>query len=302
MKQINHKFSSYILDPIPDALWRDAEVIEGMKLGFCDTCGFYHTDPYPSPEYLTRFYSHYEMPTEQANLSETARLLARNISLDSKVLDMGCGDGAFLKEMHKLGLTNLTGFDQSPGLTRAKAEGFGNFYKSNVWEFLDQAESNGGSDFDALVMVNVLEHVTEPLVLLERINAILKKDAVLCITVPNDFSALQKAFLKVKGHLPWFVYLPDHVNYFDFSSLEAALLKTGFSVIDKAALFPLEMFLLQDLDYIKNPDLGPIAHQRRVMFENNIKEAGMVETLDHFYNTLAGGGFGRDAMMVARKK
>lgn len=302
MSQAEHKFSSYILNTIPDELWRKAEKIEGIKLGYCETCGFYHSDPYPSQEYLAKFYSKYEMPTAQANLAETARLLARNIPSNSKVLDMGCGDGTFLHEMHKLGFNNLTGFDQSPGLERAKNLGIGKFYQSNVWEFLDQAEANGGTDFDAVVMVNVLEHVTEPLILLSRIKNILKVGAVLSVTVPNDFSPLQRAFLKVKGHLPWFVYMPDHLNYFDFKTLETALNKTGFDVFDKAALYPLELFLLQDLDYVATPDLGPVAHQRRVMFENNLKTAEMTDVLDHFYHTLAEGGYGRDAMVVARKR
>lgn len=302
MSQVTHKFSSYVLNPIPDELWRKAEKIEGIKLGFCETCGFYHTDPYPSPEYLARFYSEYEMPTPQENLAETARLLARNIPLDAKVLDMGCGDGAFLHEMHKLGFKNLSGFDQSPGLKRAKSLEIGEFYESTVWAFLDQAEADGGTGFDAVVMVNVLEHVTEPLILLDRINNVLKSGAVLSVTVPNDFSPLQRAFLKVKGHLPWFVHMPDHLNYFDFKTLQHALTKRGFDVIDKAALYPLELFLLQDLDYIESPELGPVAHRRRVMFEDNMKAAGMTDALDHFYRALADGGYGRDAMVVARKR
>lgn len=297
-----HRFSTYVLDPIPAELWRKCKPVEGMKLGFCETCGFYHTDPYPSADFLGEFYAQYEMPTPQANLAETARLLARNLPDTSKIIDMGCGDGGFLKDMHELGFNNLVGFDQSPGLERAQKMGFGTFYKSNVWAFLDDAESKGEQDADAFVMVNVLEHVTEPIQLLDRIRGVMKQGAYLCITVPNDFSPLQKAFLKVKGHQPWFVHLPDHVNYFDFQSLNKVLENNGFDIVDQSALYPLEMFLLQDLDYIANSELGSIAHNRRVMFEENIKAAGMIEVLDHFYKTLASGGYGRDVMVVAKKR
>ncbi len=151
-------------------------------------------------------------------------------------------------------------------------------------------------------MVNVLEHVTEPIKFLERIRGVMKSGALLGVTVPNDFSPLQKAFLKAKGHLPWFVHLPDHVNYFDFDSLKNVLEQNGFDVIDRSALYPLELFLLQDLDYVAHPELGPVAHQRRVMFEENLKKAGMTDVLDHFYETLAAGGYGRDVMMVAKKR
>jgi SAM-dependent methyltransferase len=296
-----HRFSTYTLNPVPDELWRRSTPIEGTKLGFCETCGFYHVDPYPSAEYLGNFYSRYEMPTPQANLAETARLLAKNLMPGAKVIDMGCGDGSFLKEMHTLGFNALVGFDQSPGLERAKQLGFGTFFNKSVWTFLDESESKGGVDADALVMVNVLEHVTEPIRLLERVRGIMKPGALLGGTVPNDFNPLQQAFLKVKGHQPWFVHLPDHVNYFDFDSLKNTLGRIGFDVIDQSALYPLELFLLQDLDYVANPELGPVAHQRRVMFEENMKKAGMTDVLDHFYETLAAGGYGRDVMMVARK-
>lgn len=299
MSDSDHLFPSFILDPVPTSLWRQATTIEGTRLGFCENCGFLHVDPYPPAEYLARYYSGYEMPTPQANLAETARLLARNLDPAATVIDMGCGDGSFLQEMFALGFHNLVGFDQSPGLERATQRGFGRFFKASVWEFLEEAEKTGYIAGDAVVMVNVLEHVAEPLDLLRRIRRLLSSQGKLCVTVPNDFSPLQKAFLKVKGHLPWFVCLPDHLNYFDFKTLENALTKTGFRVTDQSALYPLELFLLQDLDYIANPELGPVAHQRRVMFEDNLKAAGMADTLDHFYRTLAAGGYGRDVMVVA---
>ena len=297
-----HRFSAFTFDPVPDALWQRAEPIAGTRLGLCETCGFYHVDPYPPEDYLRAFYANYEMPTPQANLAETARLLARTAGADTRVLDVGCGDGSFLLELHRLGFRNLRGFDQGPAVERAKALGIADIDRSNVWRFLDETERAGSTDVQAIVMVNVLEHVAEPLALLRRVHAALPADGLLCVTVPNDFSPLQRAFLKVKGHLPWFVCLPDHLNYFDFDTLTRALGSTGFSVIDQSALYPLELFLLQDLDYVADPALGPVAHQRRVTFEENLKKAGMVDVLDHFYRTLAAGGFGRDVMVVASKK
>lgn len=299
MANNTHRFAEYVLNPIPDSLWRKATNIEGTKLGFCETCGFYHLDPYPDAGYLAQFYATYEMPTAQANLAETARLLARNLDKSATVVDMGCGDGSFLREMHALGFSHLVGFDQSPGLDRAMHLGFGRFFRASVWDFLAEAEKRGRIEADALVMVNVLEHIAEPLDMLRRIRRLLSPKGKLCVTVPNDFSPLQRAFLKVKGHLPWFVCVPDHLNYFDFKTLGDALAKTGFQVSDQSALYPLELFLLQDLDYIANPELGTTAHQRRVTFENNLKAAGMTDVLDHFYRTLAAGGYGRDVMVVA---
>jgi SAM-dependent methyltransferase len=171
-----------------------------------------------------------------------------------------------------------------------------------VWQFLDRAEGEKDCGADVIVMVNVLEHVTEPTVLLQRIHGVLPADGLLCVTVPNDFSVLQRAFLKVKGYLPWFVCLPDHLNYFDFGTLRRVLERARFRIREEMALYPLELFLLQDLDYIADPSLGPIAHRRRVTFEENLRAAGMTDMLDHFYRTLAAGGYGRDVMVAASKE
>lgn len=299
---VKHSFKEFVLDPIPDKLWRNATPVPGTKVGFCETCGFFHVHPYFDEAYLTKHYTTYEMPTAQANLAETARMLAANLTdKNAKIVDLGCGDGFFLNELHRLGFTDLYGVDQSPGLERAKKLGFGKFEHLSVWDYLDQKEKAGGTDAQVLVMVNVLEHVAEPMELLKRIQRILPPKGFLCITVPNDFSPLQQAFLKVKGHLPWFVCVPDHLNYFSFDTLRGALGKVGFDIVDESALYPLELYLLQDLDYIADPALGPVAHQRRVLFENNMKKAGMTGTLDHFYRTLAKGGYGRDIMMMAQK-
>jgi 2-polyprenyl-3-methyl-5-hydroxy-6-metoxy-1,4-benzoquinol methylase len=299
---IKHEFTEILFDTVPEKYWRKGFFQPDTKLGFCDTCGFYHLDPYPDAEILKRFYTDYEMPTPQANLGETARLLASNLAhKNAKILDAGCGNGEFLLEMSKLGYTNLVGFDQSPGIERAKNLGIGEFYNKSIWEELDELENGKQMDYDAVVMVNVLEHVVEPVELLKRLYGLMKTGAQLCVTVPNDFSKLQRAYLKSSGNDPWFVILPDHVNYFDFDSFRHAISSAGFEVLDEMGLYPLEMFLLQDLDYISNPDLGPIAHQRRVDFEERIKNAGMTDILDHFYRTLATGGYGRDTMVVARK-
>lgn len=300
-KVAQHRFSKIVLDPIPKSLWPRGYYVEGHMLGFCDDCGFYHVDPYPDNAFLSKYYKQYEMPTAQANLAETARLLAKNVSTSSTIIDIGCGDGAFLKEMHVLGFKKLVGFDQSPGLERAKLLGFGQFYHAGVGDFLEQTEAAGSCQGEVIAMINVLEHVPDPLALLRRLFQLLPENGMLCITVPNDFSQLQQAFLKIKGHEPWFVCLPDHLNYFSFDTLRNALKQCGYEVIDQSSLYPLELFLLQDLDYIGDPILGPIAHKRRVTFEENMKDAGMSDVLDHFYKTLASGGYGRSVMVVARK-
>ncbi len=300
MKKIQHHFSVYELDPLPDTLWRDTKKIEGMKLGFCESCGFYHVDPYPSESYLSEFYKSYGT-IQNADFGGVARLIVRNVSKDSKIIDFGCGKGGLLSELYKLGYRNLYGFDQSPEVDDAKKLGIGSFDKIGLWDYLDDVESEGGTDADLIVMINVLEHVSRPIELLQRVYDILPTHGKLCVVTPNDFSALQRAKLKLEQCHPWFVCVPDHLNYFNFHSLKDTLSRNGFEVIDYSANYPFELFLLQDLDYVSDPDLGPIANGRRVTFEENMYSAQMADVLDHFYRTLASGGYGRSVMYIAKK-
>ncbi|MCZ7635916.1 MAG: class I SAM-dependent methyltransferase [Verrucomicrobia bacterium] len=255
MSDSDHLFPSFILDPVPTSLWRQATTIEGTRLGFCENCGFLHVDPYPPAEYLARYYSGYEMPTPQANLAETARLLARNLDPAATVIDMGCGDGSFLQEMFALGFHSLVGFDQSQGWAVQLSAVSGDSSRQasgNFW----RKPKDGHIAGDAVVMVNVLEHVAEPLDLLRRIRRLLSSQGKLCVTVPNDFSPLQKGLSQVRGICHGLFVCRDHLNYFDFKTLENALTKTGFRVTDQSALYPLELFLLQDLDYMRIRNSG----------------------------------------------
>src|SRR3712207_7662976 len=47
---------------------------------------------------------------------------------------------------------------------------------------------------------------------------------------------------------PWWVAVPDHVNYFDVRSLCETCRQVGFEPVDVQADFPMELFLLMGID------------------------------------------------------
>ena len=49
---------------------------------------------------------------------------------------------------------------------------------------------------------------------------LLSPGGIICIQVPNDFNQLQLLALKKVTKKEWWVAIPDHINYFDFQSLE----------------------------------------------------------------------------------
>jgi len=68
---------------------------------------------------------------------------------------------------------------------------------------------------------------------------------------------------------PYWIALPDHINYFNRKSLETLLKNTGWKVLHGESSFPMEMFLLMGDDYIENPPVGKSSFQKVVQMEES---------------------------------
>jgi hypothetical protein len=119
---------------------------------------------------------------------------------------------------------------------------------------------------------------------------------LIVIRVPNDFSPLQAIAQRQLGTDPWWIAVPDHINYFSFESLEHLLQAAGFAVVDRLGDFPMEMFLLFGDVYVGNPELGSQCHQRRRKFEL----ARPSSFRRGLYRKCASCGIGRDQIVFAR--
>jgi hypothetical protein len=96
---------------------------------------------------------------------------------------------------------------------------------------------------------------------------------------------------------PWWVAIPDHVNYFNFKSLKEFLKKCGFDVVYLFSDFPMEFFLLMDENYVKNTKKGRECHQKRVAFELSMPS----DLRRRLYKSFAELGIGRNCLVFARK-
>ena len=112
--------------------------------------------------------------------------------------------------------------------------------QGDVYELLISMKEKGHK-FDVIFLGNVLEHVLDPAALVDQLKNLLEKDGLLVITVPNDFSDLQR-FLLDKSEVDeeyWITY-PDHLNYFNLNNLSKLLSDRNLPVIDKFSDFPIE--------------------------------------------------------------
>ena len=287
----------------------------------CRICKFIHIIPVPSDQELNSFYdnefyqktkSNYisknenEMDYWDLVFDEKLVTIEKLISSKSKrILDIGSGPGFFLRRAKRRGW-NVIGVEPSP-----LASNYAN--KQNIptiQKFFQEVTPSEIGKFDAIHTFDVLEHVNNPIAVIEKAYSLLKKNGVIVVEVPNDFNPLQKLAQKTLKKKEWWITLSSwsknsgniqHLNYFNFSSISDLLKRTGFKIIIKESTFPLELFLLMGQDYIKNPKIGKKIHLGRIQLEKNFEKGNAVQMKKIIYQKLAEVGIGRTAIIYAKK-
>lgn len=257
--------------------------------------------PRPTRETLAEHYRTFESAPSLRNFNfeyhafVLCRALGRETLDGLDVLDVASGNGSFLAVLRGKGAT-VTGFEPSESECREAAKaGLALINAPFTPSMLPE-----GRQYDVVIAGNIFEHVPDPVPFMERLRERLKPGGWLFFQIPNDFNDIQLKYLELSGSDAWFVAPPDHLNYWDVPQARRFVDAQGFDVVHEEAQFPIEMFLLMGMDYRKKPELGRQAHLMRCAFEDSF--AGDMGTLSRFYESLIGGGFGRDYVAVLRKR
>ena len=96
------------------------------------------------------------------------------VQFGNSILDVGCGNGALLLNLFKIGFTNLTGID--PFINEEKKFGEVNIYKKDIFEI--------DGTFDYIMLHHAFEHMDEPLKMLKRLHELLNPQKYLLIRIP----------------------------------------------------------------------------------------------------------------------
>lgn len=111
--------------------------------------------------------------------------LLKNVSKDSKILDIGCSSGVFLKDLENLGFdsNNLFGIDISEkAILNSKKNGLRNTFVMNAQNItLDEK-------FDIIVASDCLEHLENETKALKNWKNLLKKEGEIYVFVPAFMS------------------------------------------------------------------------------------------------------------------
>ncbi len=282
--------------------------------------GWYSVTPLPTPEELRVYYAevyYQDRPSSTYQVAYDAEERA-HIDLRSqqilfaladaelpgpgqRLLEIGVGEGFFLKAAQDAGFS-VEGIDFSAyGVEAFNPDMAPLIRTGDAYDLLD-VMIGSGSRYDAVVLQNVLEHVIDPVALLQGIAGLLQPGGAAVIKVPNDYSRLQAIALE-RGLIdrPFWFGPPQHLHYFTATSLRTLCESQEFEVCDLFADFPIDWFLYHpDSNYVMDSSKGKAAHRARVTLDLLMAEAGMAP-YHAVSRALAAVGMGRAIAAVARR-
>lgn len=209
------------------------------------------------------------------------------------LLDIGCGEGWALKYF-KENSWHVKGLDYSEhGCRIHNPDRLEDLIvgpiDDNVRGLIEKNQK-----FNVIWLDNVLEHVIEPLSLLQDCRGLIKDCGVLVIEVPNDFSAVQQ-YLLANGNISkaFWVLRPDHISYFNREGLINICKEAGWVSRYVMGDFPIDFNLFNtNTNYTEDKSVGKLCHQARIAIEN-LMHGISPEGTNELYRAMSELGLGR---------
>lgn len=236
-------------------------------------------------------------------IAQVGQFIFKNLydSTNRSLLDVGTGEGFFASSFFHAKWRVTTMDYSSNGMINHNAHLLDTLIQGDVFQSLEDLYAQE-KKFNLINLSNVLEHVIDPVELLETLKSLLSKESLLRISVPNDYSDFQQ-FLQEKNYTTntW-LCPPDHLHYFTFESLSNLLSSLGYEVVVRMGEFPIELYLCNESsNYVKNKELGKFAHKSRIEVDNFLFEQG-IEKYISFYKACADIGLSRQVVIYAKLK
>src|SRR2546425_1262531 len=149
-----------------------------------------------------------------------------------RLLDIGCGDGYFLRIMRDLGWT-VQGLEPDP-----KAAAFARAHGLDIIQSPIEAASLAPNAFDVITTSHVIEHVLEPFAFLSVARRVLKPNGILYVFTPNAESWGHAMF----GPSWYPLEPPRHLHIFRPRNLVACAERARLQVVDVRTTGRLHLF------------------------------------------------------------
>lgn len=244
--------------PCPHCGGTSGQIVEVFELPLfeCEECRLVFPFPYPTQQEMVRrhqseeYAAHPYFAAGEAAADETglgfhhrvAAMLAERLPKDARLLDVGAGTGDFLK----LAASHfaVAAVEPSEHLARRLGERIQCPLHVGPFETYTPAEK-----FDAIVMIDIIEHAADPRGLLNHARDLLKPGGLLFIATVDSQSLLYRmspliwrasAFSQKAAYVLRRIYCYQHNWYFNRAVLGSIVSRAGFNVVEHRGYeFPL---------------------------------------------------------------
>jgi ubiquinone/menaquinone biosynthesis C-methylase UbiE len=213
----------------------------------CKTCGLVYLKPWMTTEQLAKFYptdyvphqvkkkavSNRQLPKfiktarnfffDHQNIEKIPRDILNSLKQDSKVLDIGCGNGTFLNDVKQKMGCQIYGVDIADSAIKSAKENYQlEIIKGTPEEKLPLPKNH----FDLITIWWSLVHLSEPHRALQQVATLLKEEGHCIIGVPNFNSFNARLFKNKWAHLD----APRHLCIYTPTTIRKILERHGLSI------------------------------------------------------------------------
>ncbi|HKW93349.1 MAG TPA: class I SAM-dependent methyltransferase [Methylomirabilota bacterium] len=196
----------------------------------CRSCGLLMTNPQDDAATLEDIYRSFSDPAYDAEYADRGQeaaerlaLVARHHPAPGRLLDVGCGTGAFVCAALERGW-EAAGLDSSDWMvTRGRAR----CPPATFWRGALGVVNFPPQSFDVITMWNVLEHVVAPREALRRVREWLAPGGGVFLSMPNGSSLVSRLMGR-----RWPLLLREHLWYFGPRTIGRLLADAGFELIE----------------------------------------------------------------------
>ena len=216
---------------------------KGHRIVKCPTCGLRFADPqiiraeevYQDEYFADKAERMFDperlllvLKSDLDSFHNIARVMGKNLTAESSVLDIGTGRGSFLIALKLLGLHNILGTD----ITTSNVD----YLKSFAIEVkLGELKDLNLGRYDIITFHHVLEHLNNPGTFLTQVKSLLNDNGVGHLLIPNEGSLNSrfKSFLskhKLKKRAFKHLAPGHHLWFYEQSTIVRLLEKYGFKI------------------------------------------------------------------------
>lgn len=246
---------------------------ESFAISVCNTCSLKFTNPRPSPQNISKYYesdSYISHTNSSKYLIDYLYKIVRNYTLQSKykliihhqtqkgkIMDFGCGTGHFLNKMRKEHW-EVMGIEPN--------EQARNYCLMNGLPVNEGINSLAlDSKYDTITLWHVLEHLHQPVEILQTLKNKLATNGMMYVAVPNE-----KSFDAEHYKECWAAYdVPRHLSHYNQQSFQK-LIKTSKLKIHKVIPMKFDSFYVSMLSEKYKNGTNNYINAIKVGYKSNI--------------------------------